>query len=429
MANPSKQWDLIPVYGVYLTAPGDLPMAGQVSFGLSQRVTRTDGRVIYPDGARVRVTIGNPDDQNPTIRAQVRAAWRASDEAADPSFDGSAWDIWWDTTVLPAAVFAGFPASDDPDISQRGWTVAVEESLTSASGKKYAIQPLLTHLDQPIPGINLGLIEVPPGSPTVPAPVYAKGVAGGVAALDTDGDVVDASGAKVTGGGDVASVNGQTGAVTLTASDVGALPASYTPPAPAWSDVSGKPSTFAPAAHTQAISTITGLQAALDGKASSTAIPTTPADIGAATAAQGTKADNAVPSTRKVAGKALTADVTLTASDVGAATVAQGAKADTAVQPADITGFVSSTRKVAGKALSADVTLTAGDVGARPSTWTPGLADLPAALSGILRWSTSWPSRPSARTDLTFIWFDPDGTHGTPSGALTGVDLLLSPQV
>lgn len=41
-----------------------------------------------------------------------------------------------------------------------------------------------------------------------------------------------------------------------------------------------------------------------------------------ATAAQGTKADNAVPSTRTVNGKALSTDITLSASDVGAATTA-----------------------------------------------------------------------------------------------------------
>ena len=35
----------------------------------------------------------------------------------------------------------------------------------------------------------------------------------------------------------------------------------------AWANVTGKPTAFTPAAHTQAISTITGLQAALDGKA------------------------------------------------------------------------------------------------------------------------------------------------------------------
>lgn len=55
--------------------------------------------------------------------------------------------------------------------------------------------------------------------------------------------------------------------------------------------------------------------------------------------------------------------VVLSASDVGAATTAQGAKADTAVQPAAIANFVPNTRTVAGKALTADVTLAKGDVG------------------------------------------------------------------
>lgn len=131
----------------------------------------------------------------------------------------------------------------------------------------------------------------------------------------------------------------------------------------AWNDITGKPTTFTPSAHTQAISTITGLQAELDE------IPTTPADIGAATAAQGALADTAVqpaalsgyvPTTRTVAGKALSANITLSKTDVGLANVdntsdankpvstatqtalngkassAQGALADTAVQPTNL---------------------------------------------------------------------------------------------
>jgi hypothetical protein len=44
--------------------------------------------------------------------------------------------------------------------------------------------------------------------------------------------------------GGVQSVNGKTGAVTLAASDVGALPDTYTPPAPSWDAITGKPTTF-----------------------------------------------------------------------------------------------------------------------------------------------------------------------------------------
>lgn len=47
--------------------------------------------------------------------------------------------------------------------------------------------------------------------------------------------------------GTVVSVNGQEGVVVLDAEAVGALPDDY---APEWDDVTGKPSTFAPSAHT-----------------------------------------------------------------------------------------------------------------------------------------------------------------------------------
>lgn len=262
--NPSLKWDLVPVYGVYMVAPGDAPVQGRVEFRLSQRVTRTDGRTIYPDGAKVSATIGAADEQDPDVRAAVRTAWRASDEAAlGAGFDGPAWDVWWDTKVLPAAIFTGFPASDDPDVAQRDWRVTVKEALTGANGREYAIQPLLAHLVQPIPGINLGTVEVPPGSPTVPAPVYAKGIAGGVAALDADGDVVDAAGAKILGGGGgggaVGSVNGKTGTVVLAAADVGARPAGNVP----WVDVSGKPATFTPTIGATGTTAVAGNDARL----------------------------------------------------------------------------------------------------------------------------------------------------------------------
>lgn len=43
-----------------------------------------------------------------------------------------------------------------------------------------------------------------------------------------------------------------------------------------------------------------------------------------------------VPTTRTVNGKVLSANISLTPADIGAATAVQGAKADTAVQPADL---------------------------------------------------------------------------------------------
>jgi hypothetical protein len=45
----------------------------------------------------------------------------------------------------------------------------------------------------------------------------------------------------------------------------------------AWGDVTGKPSTFTPSAHTHAIADVTGLQTALDGKRSALYTPMVPA--------------------------------------------------------------------------------------------------------------------------------------------------------
>lgn len=152
------------------------------------------------------------------------------------------------------------------------------------------------------------------------------------------------------GGGDVASVNGKTGTVVLNASDVGAAPTN----------------------HTQAISTITGLQAELDSKATPGQIPD-PSDF--ATAAQGAKADTAVqpaaisnfvPNTRTVAGKPLSANVDLTKVDVGLASVDNTSDVNKPISTAAQMALdlkVPTTRTVAGKALSANVTLVKGDVG------------------------------------------------------------------
>ena len=96
---------------------------------------------------------------------------------------------------------------------------------------------------------------MPPGGPVLTASQYAE-LSARIDALPTGG----------SGGGAVSSVNGKTGAVTLNAADVSALPSTYTPPAPSWSSVTGKPSTFTPSAHTHAVADVTGLQAALDGK-------------------------------------------------------------------------------------------------------------------------------------------------------------------
>lgn len=169
--------------------------------------------------------------------------------------------------------------------------------------------------------------------------------------------------------GKVSSVNSKTpdtnGAVTLAPGDIGAA----TTAQGAKADSAIQSSDLSPYAKTSDTAT-----AAQGSKADSAVQPSglsayaKSADV--ATAAQGAKADSAVQPTRKVAGKTLDADITLAPSDIGAATSAQGSKADSAVQPAGLTPYAKSsdvvpvTRTVNGKALSGDITLAAADVSA-----------------------------------------------------------------
>jgi len=71
---------------------------------------------------------------------------------------------------------------------------------------------------------------------------------------------------------DVTTVAGRTGAVTLSASDVSGLATVAT--SGQYSDLSSVPTTFAPSAHSHAVSEVTGLQTALDAKAASSTLAT-----------------------------------------------------------------------------------------------------------------------------------------------------------
>lgn len=98
-------------------------------------------------------------------------------------------------------------------------------------------------------------------------------------------------------GAPVQSVNGKTGAVSLSASDVGALPDTVTIPSP-------NDSTITIQKNGTTVDSFT-TNAATD-KSINITVPTTASEVGA------------VPTSRTVNGKALSADITLTASDVSA---------------------------------------------------------------------------------------------------------------
>ena len=222
-------------------------------------------------------------------------------------------------------------------------------------------------------------------------PIPYKAVQTGSPALAPEGAIPIALYAPGgSGGGAVDSVNGKTGDVVLSASDVGAATTAQGAKADTAvqpSALSGKENTLSAGANITIDRTNPsapvisasgggggGAVDSVNGKTG--AVTLTASDVGAATAAQGAKADTAtqggyikpgagIPKTdlatavQTSLGKADTA-----LQDAGAfATSAQGTKADSAVQPAAIANFVPNTRTVAGKALTANVTLAKGDVG------------------------------------------------------------------
>ena len=120
----------------------------------------------------------------------------------------------------------------------------------------------------------------------------------------------------------VLSINGMSGAVTLTPADIGAVPTTTT----------------------------------VNGNALSSDVVLTAGDVGA------------VPTTRTVNNKALSTNISLTASDVGAVPTTRtvnghALSSNVTVTAADV-GAVPTTRTVNSKALSSDISLTASDVGA-----------------------------------------------------------------
>ena len=143
----------------------------------------------------------------------------------------------------------------------------------------------------------------------------------------------------------------------ISVSDEGAISVTHatsadTANAVAWGNVSGKPSTFAPAAHNQASNTINAMTGYAKADAAA-AIATTDSlntAIGKLEKAlDGKQASGSyVTTSRKVNNKALSSDITLTASDVGAAATShnhasQDVNAMTGYAKADAAAAIATT--------------------------------------------------------------------------------------
>ena len=197
------------------------------------------------------------------------------------------------------------------------------------------------------------------------------------------------------------------------------------------------PADFATAAQGEKADTAVQ-PADLDDYALKTDVPDTPADIGAATAAQGAKADTAVQSVngakpdssgnvqldlttgtvRSVNGKDPdgSGNVHLSAGDVGAATAAQGQKADSAVQTVngqepDTRGNVQITIPTAGvtsvNGKTGAVTLSAADVDAAQELLTGDITNVtPAQVREALQAGRQVILTVNSGNDILAAWVD-----------------------
>ena len=194
-----------------------------------------------------------------------------------------------DDVIIPAGVFAdgdlnvqpgarsldlSLPATDDPDNAEDAFTITIAITFTDAAAETYNVAV-------PVGGIvNLRTIIPAVSSIPVQQPQLKMGVPGGLAILDALGRVLDGDGTPVVGGGaggpaDWGSLTGKPAVIAAGASateardaigagtsdlalgttDVTAKAGDYVP---AWSEVTGKPATYAPTIGATATTAVAG---------------------------------------------------------------------------------------------------------------------------------------------------------------------------
>lgn len=151
MTAPSPSWQTIRVFGTFRKLDAT-PHSGTIEFTFSTRVVSNTDDVIFPAGSVLSV----PLDGSGHVEIQI-------------------------------------PAVDDPDNFPANWSVKVTERLAAGGGLTYYIQPTLAMVAG---GLNLRSLVLDSTNST-PAPALTKGVPGGLAALNANGDVVNAAGDTV----------------------------------------------------------------------------------------------------------------------------------------------------------------------------------------------------------------------------------------
>jgi len=169
------------------------------------------------------------------------------------------------------------PNGDFATIDDAGVITPLATDWDSITGKPSVFPPEAhTHLKSEITGLTADLAALTSADTALDARIDHLAANLDPAALDSIAEAASSINSLQT------QINGKAATVhTHTAADITDFASAVVDVSPPvdWSSLTGKPATFAPSAHTHAISEVTGLQTALDGKA---------------TAAQGDLADTAL---------------------------------------------------------------------------------------------------------------------------------------
>jgi len=329
-----------------------------------------------------------------------------------------------DDVIIPAGVFAegdlnvtpgvpsldlAVPSNSDPDNSPNGWQPVLEVTFLDAAGEKYVI-------DVPVGGeVNLRTVVLAASIP-VPQNVLIRGVPGGLAELDADGDVVDAAGDKVGGITEVTALAisdaTTTGRSVLTAADAAAartaIGAGTSSLAIGTTASTAKAGNYQPTAANISDSTAVGrsVVTAVDASAARTAIGAGTSNLALGTTSSTAKAGDYAPTTAAISDSTATGRALLTATDAAAGRTALAA-APTASPT--FTGTVSGVTKTHVGLTNVDNTSDAN----KPVSTAQATALALRALKSetwatVVKSGGTWPARPTGWAGVVWVGADPD---------------------
>lgn len=355
MSTPTPSWNLVRVYGTWRNLTDGSLKAGTYKVTIPTRVTNSVDDDIIPAGVFASGNLQTVVGSNPSLDIMV-------------------------------------PATDDPDTEQAGWTVQIVVSFTDGSiTESYSID--VPYANRPTAdggnnqGVDLRTVAISANLPQTQA-TYRVGVPGGLAKLNSAGEVVDADGNTVTGSGGNTAADTHAATSKTTPADADEIPmtdsaATFNLKKLTWANLKAALSTYFDSigvAKLKTARTINGVSfngtANITTRLDQAGVPTNPVSMGSE-------------------------NITNVADPVNDQDAATKVYVDTSIDNA-----------VVGKA-----DLVGGKI---PVTQVAVSVAMAVHYTG-----TVWPARPTTRTDITVFYCCKTNTDPVPSDYIAGVDYMI----